>query len=93
MSKEALKDFEDRVSHSLLQRSDLNCTISQVDLPPDCGDVWFVYLCGDKIYTAADKTLYVYLVSDTNSLIATYSLRNMCFSVLISENRLYLGEE
>ena len=50
MSKEALKDFEDRVSRSLLHRNDLPCTTSQVDMPSnDC--VFFVYLSEDKLYT------------------------------------------
>jgi hypothetical protein len=50
MSKEALKDFEDRVSRSLLHRLDLPCTTSQVDLS-DNGYAFFVYLSGDKLYT------------------------------------------
>jgi hypothetical protein len=33
MSKEAIKDFEDRVSRSLLHRNELPCKTSQVDLP------------------------------------------------------------
>jgi hypothetical protein len=32
MSKEALKDFEDRVSRSLFQRNEVPCKTSQVDL-------------------------------------------------------------
>ena len=51
-----------------------------------------MYLTGDRLYTTSDKTLYVYLVSDKTSLIATYSLSNDCYSGL-SGNRLYLGEE
>ena len=71
MSKEALKDFEDRVSHSLLHRNDIPCTISQVDLPCS-GYIEFVYLSGDKLYTAYDETLYVYLLSNIASPIACY---------------------
>ena len=72
MSIEALKDLEDRVSHSLLHRNELPCTITQIDLPPHTSNIWFVYLSGDKLYTAADKTLYVYLVRNNKSPIATY---------------------
>ena len=50
MSKEALKDFEDRVSRSLLLRNDLPCTSSQIDLPVN-GLIFFVYLSEDKLYT------------------------------------------
>jgi len=86
MSKEAL---EDRVSLSLLHIIDLPCTTSQVDLPGSY--VYFVYLSAEKLYTASDKTLYVYLVSDTISPIATYSLDDECFSCMIIDNCLYLG--
>ena len=71
MSKEALKDFEDRVSRSLLQRNSLPCATSQVDLPGS-GSVFFVHLTGDILYIAAGETLYVYLVSEITSPIATY---------------------
>jgi hypothetical protein len=91
MSKEALKDFEDRVSRSLLHRNDLPCTTSQVDLPLDRDYVYFVCLSEEKLFTAAAKTLYVYLLSDTTSPISTYSLSDECFSGMISDNRLYLG--
>jgi len=74
MSIEALKDFEDRVSHSLLNRNMLPFKTSKVDLPLGSQDVTFVYLSGDRLYTAIDKTLNVYLVSDTTSPIATYKL-------------------
>jgi hypothetical protein len=90
MSKEALKDFEERVSRSLLHRNDLPCSTSWVDLPGN-DHVNFVYLSEDKLYTEANKTLYVYLVIESTSLIATYPLGNHCFSALITENRLYLG--
>jgi hypothetical protein len=90
MSKEALKDFEERVSRSLLHRNDLHCTTSQVDLP-DNDPVYFVYLSEDKLYTEADKTLYVYSLSDLTSPCATYPLDDDCHSALITENRLYLG--
>jgi hypothetical protein len=90
MSKEALKDFEDRVSRSLLHRNDLPCTKSQVDLPGN-DHVSFVYLSEDKLYTEANKTLFVYSLGDLTSPSATYPLDDDCHSALITENRLYLG--
>ena len=50
-----------------------------------------MYLSGAKLYIAADITLNVYLVSETTSFIATYSLSNECNSGMIIDNRLYLG--
>ena len=79
------------MSHSLLHRNDLPQTTSQVDLLPGNDKVSFLYLSGEKLYTAADKTLYVYLVDDITSPIATYSLSNVCNSGIISDNHLYLG--
>jgi hypothetical protein len=78
------------VSRSLLHRNDLACTTSQVDLP---GNDWvmFVYLSGDKLYTEANKTLYVYSLDDLTSPSATYPIDTRCSSALITENRLYLG--
>jgi hypothetical protein len=52
-----------------------------------------VNLCGDRLYTEADDTLYVYSVGDLTSPSATYPLGGECFSALISDNRLYLGGE
>ena len=92
MSKDALKDLEERVSHSLLHRNDIPCTTSQVEIPDlESGYVSFVYLSGDKLFTAEGRTLYVYLVSDTTSPIATYSLSDKCLSGMICDDRLYLG--
>jgi hypothetical protein len=90
MSKDALKDFEDRVSRSLLHRNDLPCTSSQVDITGKY-DVLFFYLSEDKLYTSADKALHVYLLGDLTSPFATYPLDNHFYSGLITENRLYLG--
>jgi hypothetical protein len=45
------------------------------------------------LYTEADKTLYVYSMSDHASPIATYQLGGDCFSGIITDNHLYLGEE
>jgi hypothetical protein len=50
-----------------------------------------VYLWGDRLYTEANKTLYVYSVGDLTSPSASYPLGCRCYSVLITENRLYLG--
>jgi hypothetical protein len=50
-----------------------------------------VYLWGDRLYTEADKTLYVYSVDDLTSPSATYPQLDYCYSALITENRLYLG--
>ena len=43
------------------------------------------------MYSAADKTLYVYQLSDLNSPIATYPLNDICNACIIADNRLYLG--
>jgi hypothetical protein len=75
MSKEALKDFEDRVSRSLLHRNDLSCTTSQVD-PPCHNCIYFVYLNEDRLYTELDRTLYVYSLSDLTYPLATYPLED-----------------
>ena len=50
-----------------------------------------MYLSGDRLYTAADKTLYVYSMSDFTSPIATYPLGGKCYSGMIIDDRLYLG--
>ena len=55
--------------------------------------VYFVYLSGDRLYTAADLTLYVYSISDHTSPIATYQLGSGCFSGIIADNYLYIGGE
>ena len=62
-----------------------------INLPESVNVVDFVYLWGDRLYTEADKTLYVYSVTDLTSPSATYPLSQHCFSALITENRLYLG--
>ena len=58
---------EDALDHI----KELPFTTSQLDLPGS-GYVHFVYLSGDKLYTAYDETLYVYLLSKINSPIASY---------------------
>jgi hypothetical protein len=86
----ALSLSEDALNHL----KDLPSTISQIDLPESKSDsVSFVYLTGDRLYTAGyDETLYVYSLSDHTSPIATYQLDGLCFSGIIADNHLYLGE-
>ena len=62
-----------------------------IDLPESTDKIWSVYLWGDRLYTEADKTLYVYSLSNLTSPSATYPLDAKCYSALITENRLYLG--
>jgi hypothetical protein len=50
-----------------------------------------VYLWGGRLYTEADKTLFVYSVDDLTSPSATYPLGDYCYSALITDCRLYLG--
>jgi hypothetical protein len=50
---------------------ELPFTTSQLDLP-GIVNVNFLYLSGDKLYTAYDATLYVYLLSNITSPIASY---------------------
>jgi hypothetical protein len=82
---------EDRVSRTLLHINDLHCEISVIN-PPAMG-CWirFVYLNGEKLYAVANETLYVYLMIDTTSPVATFSLSSDCYSGEIFNNRLYLG--
>ena len=90
MSKEALKDFEDRVSRSLLHRNDLPSTTFQADLP-ESDYVFFIYLSEDRLYTEANYTLNVYSLCYFTCPLSTYRLDTRCLSALITENRLYLG--
>jgi hypothetical protein len=84
----ALSLSEDALNHL----KDLPSTVSQIDLPNGVYyPVYFVYLSGDRLYTATDKTLYVYSMSDHTSHIATYQLSGDCYSCIIADNHLYLG--
>ena len=84
---------EIRVSYSLSHIKELPTTISQIDLPLSYQAVAFVYLSGDRLYTAADETLYVYSMSDHTSPIATYQLGGeLCDSGIITDNHLYLSD-
>jgi hypothetical protein len=60
-------------------------------LPESTYGVYFVYLWGDRLYTEADETLYVYSFSDLTIPLATYPVGDWCYSALITDNRLYLG--
>ena len=51
----------------------------------------FVYLSLDRLYTASDDTLYVFLIREHKSPIATYNLEMECYSGIIAYNHLYLG--
>jgi hypothetical protein len=72
--------FTQAVSNSLSLIKHLSTINSQIDLPDSkYNRVFFVYLSGDRFYTAgADKTLYVYSMSDQTSHIATYQLCGEC---------------
>ena len=59
----ALSLSEDALNHL----KELPSTQSQIDLPESDDIVFFVYLSGDRLYTAADKTLYVYSLRDLTS--------------------------
>ena len=85
----ALSLSEDALNHF----KDLPSTVSQIDLPNGEYQVFFVYLSGDRLYTAGDETLYVYSMSDHTSPIATYQLGGLCNSGIIADNYLYLGGE
>jgi hypothetical protein len=50
-----------------------------------------VHLWGDRLYTEADETLYVYSLGKITSLPVPYPLNNKCYSALIIDNRLCLG--
>ena len=52
--------IQDRQPPSLFHLNDLRNTSSQVYLPPGNECVYFLYLSADKLYTAVEKTLYVY---------------------------------
>ena len=83
----ALTLSEDALNHL----KELPATVSQIDLTLSYRQVFFVYLSGDRLYTATDKTLFVYSMSDHTSPIATYQLYGKCFSGIIADNHLYLG--
>ena len=54
--------------------------------------MYFVLLSLDRLYTEANKTLYVYSVNDLTAAIATYDLPDdSYYSGLIADNRLYIG--
>ena len=66
-------------------------TVSQINLPKNEHGCLSLFLSGDRLYAAAEETLYVYTVSDHKSPIATYELSDWCFSGIITDNHLYLS--
>jgi serine/threonine protein kinase len=62
------------VPEAISKIKEISCAISLIDLPESSDSVSFVYLWGDRLYTEADETLYVYSVGDLISPSATYSL-------------------
>ena len=51
----------------------------------------FVHLCGDRLYTYADETLYVYSMSDLTNPIFTKKLSDKIYSGVMIDDHLYLG--
>ena len=86
--KAALALSEDVLEH--IYR--IPCEISTVALPETGGSVQFVLLSGDRLYTSAEQTLYVYSLSDFTSPIATDRVYYNCWSGLITNDLLFLGE-
>ena len=82
----ALSLSEDAFEHI----DELPCTISTVELPEFGFKLFFVLLNGARLYTQADKTLYVFSVRDLISPIMTYELSGDCSSGLIADNCLFL---
>jgi hypothetical protein len=78
---------EDALNHL----KELPATVFQIYLPESDNIVYFVYLSGDRLYTSADETLYVYSMIDHTSPIATYQLSKRCLSGIIADNHLYMG--
>ena len=62
-------------------------------MPENTGPLHFVHLSGDRLYTTANETLYVYSMIEFTSPTATYQLGidEWCYKGLIIDNRLYLG--
>ena len=86
-----IKEFEGEIFFYLRNYLPILFDLSFIDLPRSPDPVLFVYLWGDRLYTEAGKTLYVYSLTDLTSPCKTYPLRDKCLSALITENRLYLG--
>ena len=69
----------------------LPCTISKLFMPGTAGEiVCVVLLNGDRLYTEADKILYVYSISDLTRPIKIYDLPAHCLQGFIDDNRLFL---
>ena len=73
--KAALSLSEDALEHI----EELPRIISKVIIPgTGYNAVFLVLLSGDRLFTEADETLNVYLMSDFTSPIATYDLPGHC---------------
>jgi hypothetical protein len=81
------------VPKSISQHYDLLTTVYKINLPKGQKTVKSVCLSGERLYTEADETLYVYSVSDLKTPIATYQLGSRCLSCIIDNNYLYHGGE
>ena len=85
--KVALSLSEDALEHI----EELPCKISKLELPGIGEKVKFVLLSGDRLFSAADYTLYVYQLSDLTLPKATYILPIDFLSALIADNNLFIG--
>ena len=83
--------IQPQVSHSLSNFKELSSTVSQIDLGKSFFSVYFVYLSGERLYTADYETLYVYSMINLATPIATYQISGDCYSGIITDNHLYLG--
>jgi hypothetical protein len=84
-------EFIQAVSHSLSHHLEIPATVSQINLPMNKRGYQRLFLSGDRLYAAAEKTLYVFSDSDHKSPIATYQLSSSCYSGIIADNHLYLS--
>jgi hypothetical protein len=61
-------------------------------LPKSDRPAQLVFLSGERLYAVAEKTLYVYSVSDPTSPVFIYQTDvYRCYSGIIADNRFYLG--
>jgi hypothetical protein len=80
------------VSHSFSHHIENPATVSQINLPTTKFGCHSVFLSGDRLYAKPKYSLYVYSVSDHKSPIATYQLKGLCSSGIITDNHLYLSD-
>jgi hypothetical protein len=81
------------VSHSLKHIEEFKCQISPIDLPESDFQVSFIQIFEGRFYLEANKTLFVYSMSDTTSPIDSYPIGGHSYSSLIFDNILYIGGE